>query len=257
MNTSQVMPYEVVQQGLDLLGPRHYFWEDAPKVPVDVAQKELLNTIWEQLPNYETTEDTLAVIDTSGSMYFDCQNPIPASVALSLGLYFAQHNQGAFRNHFIEFSRKPQLIEIKGQTFMDQLEYLAAFNEVANTNLEGVFDLILQTALEHKLPQTALPAKLSIISDMEFDACVDNHEVTNFERAKQKFASSSYHLPKIVFWNVASRHNQQPVTQNEAGVYLVSGVTPKIFELVVSDTLNPYQFMLEVVESPRYQTITA
>ncbi|CAI3324813.1 hypothetical protein CIRMBP1312_00251 [Enterococcus cecorum] len=119
MNTSQVMPYEVVQQGLDLLGPRHYFWEDAPKVPVDVAQKELLNTIWEQLPNYETIEDTLAVIDTSGSMYFDCQNPIPASVALSLGLYFAQHNQGAFRNHFIEFSRKPQLIEIKGQTFMD------------------------------------------------------------------------------------------------------------------------------------------
>ena len=141
---------------------------------------------------------------------------------------------------------------MKGQTFMDQLEYLAAFNEVANTNLEGVFDLILQTALEHKLPQTALPAKLSIISDMEFDACVDNHEVTNFERAKQKFASSSYHLSKIVFWNVASRHNQQPVTQNEAGVYLVSGVTPKIFELVVSDTLNPYQFMLEVVESPRY-----
>ncbi|OJG32041.1 hypothetical protein RT42_GL000514 [Enterococcus cecorum DSM 20682 = ATCC 43198] len=38
---------------------------------------------------------------------------------------------------------------------------------------------------------------------------------------------------------------------------MVSGVTPKIFELVVSDTLNPYQFMLEVVESPRYQTITA
>ncbi|WP_152666082.1 hypothetical protein [Enterococcus cecorum] len=61
----------------------------------------------------------------------------------------------------------------------------------------------------------------------------------------------------MFFWNVASRHNQQLVTQNESGVYLVSGVTPKIFELVVSDTLNPYQFMLEVVESPRYQTITA
>ena len=152
---------------------------------------------------------------------------------------------------------KFHLMGMTGQKFMNQLEALTTYDEVANTNLAGVFDLILQTALEHKLPQTALPAKLLIISDMEFDACVDNHEVTNFERAKQKFASSSYHLPKIVFWNVASRHNQQPVTQNEAGVYLVSGVTPKIFELVVSDTLNPYQFMLEVVESPRYQTITA
>lgn len=257
MNTSQVMPYEVVQQGLDLFGPRYYYGVGAPEVSIDVAQKELLNTIWEQLPNYETTEDTLAVIDTSGSMYFNYKKPIPASVALSLGLYFAQHNQGSFRNHFIEFSRKPQLIEIKGQTFMDQLEYLATFNEVANTNLEGVFDLILQTALEYELPQTALPAKLLIISDMEFDACVDNHEVTNFEQAKQKFASFGYTLPKVVFWNVASRNNQQPVTQNEAGVYLVSGVTPKIFELVVSDALNPYQFMLEVVESPRYQPITA
>ena len=242
---------------LDLFGPRYYYGVGAPEVSIDVAQKELLNTIWEQLPNYETTEDTLAVIDTSGSMYFSYKKPIPASVALSLGLYFAQHNQGAFRNHFIEFSRKPQLIEIKGKTFMDQLEYLATFNEVANTNLEGVFDLILQTALEYELPQTALPAKLLIISDMEFDACVDNHEVTNFERAKQKFASFGYTLPKIIFWNVASRNNQQPVTQNEAGVYLVSGVTPKIFELVVSDALNPYQFMLEVVESPRYQPITA
>lgn len=138
---------------------------------------------------------------------------------------------------------------MKGQKFMNQLEALTTYDEVANTNLEGVFDLILQVVLEYELPQEALPAKLLIISDMEFDACVDNHEVTNFERAKQKFASFGYTLPKIVFWNVASRNNQQPVTQNEAGVYLVSGVTPKFFELVVSDALNPYQFMLEVVES--------
>lgn len=131
---------------------------------------------------------------------------------------------------------------------MDLLEYLATFNEVANTNLEGVFDLILQTALEYQLPQTALPAKLLIISDMEFDACVDNHEVTNFERAKQKFASFGYTLPKIVFWNVASRNNQQPVIQNEAGVYLISGVTPQIFELIVTDALNPYQFMLGLLK---------
>ena len=101
---------------------------------------------------------------------------------------------------------------MKGQKFMNQLEALTTYDEVANTNLEGVFDLILQTALKYGLPQTALPAKLLIISYMEFDACVDNHEVTNFEHAKQKFASFGYTLPKIVFWNVASRNNQQPVT---------------------------------------------
>lgn len=146
---------------------------------------------------------------------------------------------------------------MKGQKFVNQLEALTTYDEVANTNLEGVFDLILQVVLEYELPQEAFPVKSLIISDMEFDACVDNHEVTNFEHAKQKFASFGYTLPKIVFWNVASRNNQQPVIQNEVGVYLVSGVMPKIFELVVTDALNPYQFMLEVVESPRYQQITA
>lgn len=82
---------------------------------------------------------------------------------------------------------------MKGQKFMNQLEALTTYDEVANTNLEGVFDLILQTALEHKLPQTALPVKLLIISDMEFDAC----KVPKFEQVKRRFTSFGYILSKI------------------------------------------------------------
>ena len=70
-------------------------------------------------------------------------NPKPASVALSLGLYFAERNKGLFHNHFIEFSRDAKLIEIKGDTFADRLRYVASFCEVADTNIEAVFDLIL------------------------------------------------------------------------------------------------------------------
>ena len=51
-----------------------------------------------------------------------------------------------FKNHFIEFSNKPQLIEIKGETFADRLRYISQFNEIANTNIEAVFNLILDTA---------------------------------------------------------------------------------------------------------------
>ena len=64
-------------------------------------------------------------------------------------------------------------------------------------------------------------------------------------------------LPEIVFWNVASRNRQQPVTKNEQGVALVSGCTPRLFEMVASGTMNPYAFMLEVVESERYAKIVA
>ena len=52
---------------------------------------------------------------------------------------------------------------------------------------------------------------------------------TLFEYAKQLFEAHGYTLPRVVFWNVQSRNRQQPVIQNEQGVALVSGCTPRIF----------------------------
>ena len=189
-------------------------------------------------------------------MYSDGK-PIPAAVALSLGLYFAEHNKGHFKNHFIEFSSRPQLIEIKGETFVDRLRYITTFNEVADTNLEAVFDLILKTAVKNHVSQEELPAKLIIISDMEFNACVKNASETNFKNAKKKYNEAGYKLPEIIFWNVASRNRQQPVTMNEQGVALVSGATPRLFSMVAEGNLSPYSFMMEVINSERYASIAA
>ena len=223
---------------------------------ISEQEKNLLNATWASLPDFGSEENAIAVIDTSGSMYWDAK-PMPAAVALSLGLYFAEHNTGLYKNHFIEFSARPQLIEIKGDTFADRLRYVASFNEVANTNLEAVFDLILNSAVENNVSASELPAKLIIISDMEFDRCVSNARSTNFKNAKAKFEAHGYNLPDIVFWNVASRNRQQPITKNEQGVALVSGCTPRLFEMVASGNMNPYAFMLEVVESERYAKIAA
>ena len=200
--------------------------------------------------------NALAVIDTSGSMYC-AAHPLPAAVALSLGLYFAERNKGLFHGHFIEFSRRPQLIELKGETFADRLRYAASFNEVANTNLEAVFDLILRTAVRNSLPQQELPDKLIIISDMEFDSCVENASAVVYQNAREKYAAAGYRLPQIVFWNVASRNRQQPVTQDEQGTVLISGVTPRVFSMVAGGNLSPYTFMMEVLESERYGKIAA
>lgn len=82
---------------------------------------------------------------------------------------------------------------MKGQKFMNQLEALTTYDEVANTNLEGVSDLILQVVLEYELPQDALPVKSLIISDMEFDVC----KVPKFEQVKRRFTSFGYILSKI------------------------------------------------------------
>ena len=249
MHTDNIAPYELIAPYLNG-NWRACFLRDLTQ-----DEKETLNTFWSALPDYGTDHNTLAVIDTSGSMY--CGSMIPGAVALSLGLYFAEHNTGEFRNHFIEFSRTPRLIELKGETFCDRLRYAASFNEVANTNLEAVFDLILETAVRHAVPQEELPEKLVIISDMEFDQCVDNAELSNLENAKRKYARHGYRLPGIVFWNVDSRNTQQPVRMNEEGVTLVSGVTPRLFEMVMSGTASPYGFMLEILGSKRYAGIAA
>ena len=160
-------------------------------------------------------------------------------------------------NHFIELSSRPQLIEIKGKTFAERLEYLCTFNEVADTNVEAVFDLILDAAVRNNVPQEELPETLYLISDMEFNACVRNASVSNFASAKRRFAEHGYRLPQIVFWNVASRNSNQPVTKNEQGVALVSGCTPRLFSMVASGDLSPYSVMMDIIESERYAKISA
>ena len=246
LHADNVCPYELVAPWLGYSGMK----------TICAEEKEALNATWASLPDFGGEENALAVIDTSGSMYMDA-DPCPAAVALSLGLYFAERNRGAFRNCFIEFSRTPALIELKGETFADRLAYAASFSRIANTDLEAVFDAILRAAVRGNVPAEELPAKLVIISDMEFDACVKNSSLTNFENAKAKYEAHGYRLPEIVFWNVASRHRQQPVAKNEQGVCLVSGATPRLFSMIAGGIVTPYVFMTDVLGSDRYAKITA
>ena len=253
LHADNVCPYELVEPYLET----NWYWSNKSFLKdITPEEKETLNATWEAMHDFGGDENALAVIDTSGSMYCDGK-PIPAAVALSLGLYFAEHNKGVFSNYFIEFSEKPQLIEIKGKTFVDRLRYVTTFCKVADTNLEAVFDLILKTAVKNHVRQEELPAKLIMISDMEFNACVHNASETNFENARKKYEDAGYRLPEIIFWNVASRNRQQPVKQNEQGVALISGATPRIFSMVAGGNLSPYTFMMEILESERYSKIVA
>lgn len=251
LRADTLAPYELVSPYLA------YSW-DSPSFmrPISEEEKRSLNATWNALPDFGGEDNALAVVDTSGSMYCTGK-PLAAAVALSLGMYFAERNRGHFHNHFIEFSARPRLVELKGETFADRLRYACTFNEIANTNLEAVFDLVLRTAVKHQVPQSELPARLIILSDMEFDSCVENASLSNFQNARQKYAEAGYRLPQVVFWNVASRNRQQPVTMNQQGVALVSGVTPRPFSMVAGDSLSPYALMLEVVESERYAKIAA
>ena len=243
-------PYELIDRYLNS------GWDDDRLVNMTPEEVATLNATWASLPDFAGDESALVVVDTSGSMY--CRdNPTPASVALSLGLYFAERNKGAFKDSFIMFSRKPYFVKLKGETFVDKLRYVTTFNVCENTNISAVFDAVLSAAVNNNVPQSELPKRIIIISDMEFDFCVADRKETNFDNAKRKFEEAGYALPNVVFWNVAFRNVHQPVKQNENGVCLVSGCTPRLFSMVSEGNLDPMLFMLDVINGERYAAITA
>ena len=244
LHTGTLQPYEVIEP---LLRSDH---------TLSPEELNAVDTTWNALEDFTDGENALVVVDGSGSMYWDL-DPMPAAVAQSLGIYFAERSKGEFRNHFITFSTNPRLVEIKGQTIAEKLRYCMSYNECANTNVQKVFELILDAAVKHGLPQEELPATLYIISDMEFDWCANDASRTNFEYAKALYASHGYTLPKVVFWNVASRNRQQPVTMNEQGVALVSGCSPRIFSMLKSGEFSPWACMMDVLGSERYRDIAA
>ena len=242
LHTGTLTPYEIIKP---------FFYDK-----VGEQEASAIDATWNAQEDFTRDENALVVIDGSGSMY-SRTDPMPATVALSLGIYYAERNTGAFRNHFITFSERPQLVEIKGKTILEKVRYCSQYNEVANTNIQKVFELILQAAVKNKVPQSEMPSTLYIISDMEFDYCTKGAELTNFEYAKEIFAEAGYQLPKVVFWNVQSRNQQQPVTQNEEGVALVSGCSPRIFNMLQSGNLSPLGYMLEILGTERYAKIAA
>ena len=240
LNTGALYPYEIIEKA--------YHCDDAERLSLDAT--------WRALADYTQDENALVVADGSGSMYWGGK-PMPAAVAQSLAIYFAEHNRGAFRNHFITFSMNPRLVEIKGRDIVDKARYCETFNECANTNIQKVFELVLNAAVRNRVPQKDLPSTLYIISDMEFDSCAAGASLTNFEYAAKLFRQAGYRLPNVVFWNVSSRNQQQPVTMNEQGVALVSGCSPRIFSMVMEGSLDPFTFMLCVIDTERYAPIRA
>jgi hypothetical protein len=104
-----------------------------------------------------------------------------------------------------------------------------------------------------------MPKYLLIFSDMEMNnACRDGQNLSAFDLAKSMYASAGYSLPKIVFWNLNARQDggNNPVKFDQNGTALVSGFSPSLMKsILASKQFNPYDVMLETLNSERYSQI--
>lgn len=232
-------------------------------------QDDTLEALWKSLPDYVSGDaSTLVVRDGSGSMSVRVGNTDTRAldVATALTIYFSERCRGEFKDRFITFSASPQLIDLShAESLVDKLGICYEYDDCSNTNIQAVFQIILETALTNNMQQEDMPRNILIVSDMEFDGAVDYpREVygygnsafcTLFEQISNEYESHGYHMPRLIFWNVCSRTNTIPIQQNEAGVVLVSGFNPAVYQMVLSNETDPYRCLLQQLNAERYDAV--
>lgn len=258
INGSVNFPHDIVHKYMDGRG-----WGQNLKSQKDTTLEEL----WKALPDFVKGQgNTICVADGSGSMTSTIggTNVTCLDVANALAIYFAEHSNGEFKDTYITFSERPQLVDFSGaKTLREKIAIALRHDEVANTNIEAVFDLLLKTAMSKKLNQDEIPANVLILSDMEFDSCARANGArygmvrkTLFREIEQKWNAAGYKMPRCVFWNICSRTGTLPVNQHENfPVALVSGFSPAICKMVLSGQLDPFECLVEQLNSERYQAV--
>lgn len=260
INASTLFPHDIVHKYMT-----GSMWS-ARLNPKDAT----IEALWKSLPDtVQECGNTIVVADGSGSMTTRVDNNSGVTaleVANALAIYFAEHSSGQFKDKYITFSERPQFVDFSNcKSLHAKLQTALAHNEVANTNIEKVFDLILTTAINNHMHQEDLPQNVLIISDMEFDGCVSCGNSSRWERNRptqklfdviaQRFANAGYKMPRLVFWNVASRTGTIPVKENELGVALVSGFSVNVAKMIMSGKTDPFECLLETLNSERYAPV--
>lgn len=260
IHAGTLYPYEILHRysTLNDRSPAYYRLDDVKK---DAA----IERLWEALPDFVKGDGTtLCVSDGSGSMLARVARTEVAAieVALSLAIYFSERARGVFKDKFITFSTNPKLVDLsKANGLFEKAKIAYGYDEVADTNIEAVFDLILSAAIGSGNADD-VPDNVLILSDMEFNACVrdDNDDrvfddSTLFEVIAARYADAGVKMPRLIFWNICSRNIGVPLRTNEKGLAFVSGFSPSVCEMVLSSELDPRKCLLEVLNGERYEPV--
>lgn len=245
INAGAVYPYDVVHS-------------------ITHGNASVANEQWKALPNYMegSTERIIPVVDVSGSMGCGINGEYGGGVtckdvAMSLGVYIAERNEGIFKDQFISFSSDPHFHQLVGHDLKERLANMNRSGEDMSTNISRCFHVLLERAKKAGLAQSDMPTKLLIMSDMEFDMADsgggwNRGSSTNFDAIQSMYANAGYDMPQLVFWNLRGRLGNVPVKAGQANTALVSGCSPSILTSLLAGELEPVKIMMKTVGVERY-----
>ena len=259
INAGAVFPYDIVHR---------YMGDKCGYHRMDLNVDNTLEAMWTALPDYvgDKGAGTICMVDGSGSMDTTIGNTGVTchDVARSLGIYFAERLDGSFKNKYISFGARPTIVDFGDSTLARKISICTEHDDCSNTDIEKAFKLVLAAAVHDGLKQEEIPRNILVISDMEFDAATTCNTFRNdfgawqetlFESISRRYAEAGYQMPRLVFWNVCSRTCTVPIQENAHGVALVSGFSPYIASMVLSEKLDPREVVLEKLADKRYDAV--
>jgi hypothetical protein len=244
VNANAIFPHDVLK------GVINHYGSSLNKTELDHVTAQ-----WNALPNYVGDANILPLVDVSGSMSCPAGKSGAVTcmdVAVSLGLYLADKNKGAFKDTFLTFSTKSELLTLKGD-IVQKINQMVKSKWDMSTNLHSAFNKILDVAVKGNVPQSDMPSMVLILSDMQFDQCVRNDD-SAMQMIERKFEAAGYTVPKVVFWNLNAGDNV-PVKSDKSGAALVSGFSPAIMASLLGadvEQFTPEGIMLKTVMVDRY-----
>lgn len=242
VNAGAVYPYDIVKQ----------VWPSAWSAAKDST---VADEMWKALPNYMDGQAVLPMVDVSGSMGVPAGTETSVTclqVAVSLGLYCSDKTSSAFKDLFLTFSGRPELVQVRG-SLSEKIAQMNRSDWEMNTNLHAAFDRVLDHAKANRVPAEDMPKIVLILSDMQFDQCA-RFDDSAMQMIRRKYEDAGYEMPATVFWNLNDRGNK-PVKFNDQGVALVSGFSPAIMKSILAadlDKFSPESIMLAAVGVDRY-----
>jgi len=243
-----------VKVNAKVLHPHELVREIRSKGYADEVAEAQWKVLESEVEKLGVLEDSVVVVDTSGSM--ESPNYLPLDIAVAMGLIISKFVKGPFQHNVITFNTTPQFVKINDGTLYERFTQIRNIPWGGNTNLQATFELILNRAKQYELTDRDLPKRLFIISDMQFNSINQCGHLTNFQAIDKMYKDSGYTRPQIVFWNVNGESTDFPVSVSDNGTCLVSGSSPVILDAIIrTKNFNSYDVLRTALDSERYKQI--
>ena len=193
--------------------------------------------------------NVLCGLDASGSMTCPIDgvaNLTSYDVCVSLGIYFAELNEGYFHNVVAMFDNTSRVMKLSG-TFTEKWEAIRNTTTAwGSTNFLSLVRLLANERKKHPtIPESEFPQTLLVVSDMQFNpsggwSYRNEREATNQEAARailrEAFSDEFVDNFNFIWWYCASRDgagHDVPATMDQGGNYVFSGFDGSIITLLL------------------------